>query len=158
MKLKLWMAVMLVLGVGCQGAPKGWFEPVTKASYSPLWGSFSLYDTKDNDIEATGTYNKETGEFEFDVKIRNNASDVNQSQIELMAQYREQMLVFNEQMRIHGENIVNAFGRLNELASIVVGGATDILQTTVGPDGLKVGKAAGNQPMETVTSESEETP
>lgn len=147
MKLKGFLvgcAVVLVMAAsGCLGTPSGWFEPETNVSYSPLWG-LKVHDTKDNDIDAEGSYDPETKKLDFKFTIRNNASDVNESQLALMQEHREQMAVYNEQMRIHGENIVNAFGMLNQLAGIVVGGATDIFQTTVGPDGLRLGKAAGN--------------
>lgn len=136
---------------GC-AFPKDWNEPEFRVAYSPLWGA-SLRNTKDFDGEADLTLDPESGKVTgLHLKIRDNASDVNQSQVALMREYRDQMVEFNEQLKTHGKNLDMLAGRLNDLAGIAAG----VLNVKAGPDGIQAGNALA--PTPTPTPRPVETP
>lgn len=99
------LAGLLVLA-GC-----GVLTPKTAVSYSPLWG-FGFADTKDNDVEIVGLeVDPATKRIKCEkLTIRNNASDPIRENV-------AQLQKVNEQLVIHGQNLI---GAMREFSSMVV--------------------------------------
>lgn len=138
--MKIWFAAAIYVGMmcaGCSSVQDMWqpAPPQTRAKYGAFSG-FEFFDTKNNDVDLDAQYNPQTGEYRVIAKIRNNASDVNESMVPLMQQFIlgmsarvDQMDARTREIEQHGKNISEALSGLRGL-----------LETGLAPlRGLKVG-------------------
>lgn len=77
----LWLLLALS-GCGVDGIHSA--RPVTRAKFDPVSKTFSIEDSKDNDILVKGLEVEGRGKVE-EISIRNNASDVRRANVEQMA-------------------------------------------------------------------------
>lgn len=132
------MIVVFLLGSACVSggcwAPRG---PETNFSINPITKTMSFHDTKDNDVEITGAgFNAATHDFKLEkLTIKNSASSVIKQQALLMQEWREQMKVANEGLRI----VTDALG---QIAQTIAPGLNARLTPRVGPL-TEIGKGVG---------------
>lgn len=145
------VACMAIIAMGgCASVQDMWAPapPQTKAEYG-AWSGFKFYDTKNNDVDLDAQYDPKTGAYSVKAKIRNNASEVNESLVPLMQQFIlglsarvDQMDARTREVEAHGKNIM---GALSELRGMIDSGLAPLkglktkIDTPIGGAAIETG-------------------
>ena len=138
--MRYYFLLLLASLAGCASA-----NPRTKFSGNPWTGTFSFFDSKDNDVRIEGlNVDLSTKQAECELlTLTNNASEVRRANV-------EQMLAFVEQQKAFNEGLAHVTDMLGQVAGILgqtVRGSAVEVNTPIGAGHARIGPAA-TQPAE----------